>query len=295
MDDRMLKKALGLEGAVVTGRSESGGDVVVDAGPRSRAPRRPACGRRCDACGTMPPGLWRAPDLGLSRRFVRYAPARVECPGHGVRVEAVPWARCAASRMASAFGGRLAWCAAQMGEEAAPGLMRVFWRTVGSACGRACGEPLEGEGGSLPRGLRRCASTRPRGRGGPPRHGRGRPRRRQGRVVPGRLRQGRALGVPRRARRGGPGGPRGRYRGRCAADGRRGRRGVPERRGGHGPLPRGPVGHRRPGPPPAAGVERPEARPGGRPRRRRGREGRQVRPAREPGGPDRAAVCVLST
>lgn len=41
MDDRILKKGLGLEGAVVTGRSESGGDAV-DARPRSRAPRCPA-------------------------------------------------------------------------------------------------------------------------------------------------------------------------------------------------------------------------------------------------------------
>lgn len=156
MDNSILKKALGLEGAVVLGLEErAGGDVVVDVRPRAASARCPACGRRCGAYDELPARLWRALDLGLSRCYVRYAPTRVECPVHGVLAESVPWARCAASRMTSAFEDQVAWCATQMSRRAAAELMRVSWRTVGSACGRVCDELLASEGGSLLRGLRR--------------------------------------------------------------------------------------------------------------------------------------------
>lgn len=155
MDNSILERALGLEGAVVTGWEERGGDVVVDARPRAAGSRCPVCGRRCPAYDTLAPRLWRAPDLGLSRCFVRHAPARVECPEHGVRAARVPWARCAASRMTSAFEDQLAWCATQMSKRAAADLMRVSWRTVGSACGRVWDDMLAREGGSLLGGLRR--------------------------------------------------------------------------------------------------------------------------------------------
>ena len=84
----------------------------------------------------LPARLWRAPDLGLSKAHVRYAPMRVECPEHGVLAERAPWARRAESRMTSSFEDQLAWGAAQMGKKAASGLWRVSRRTVGSACVR---------------------------------------------------------------------------------------------------------------------------------------------------------------
>ena len=141
MDNSILKKALGLEGAVVAGWEERpDGSVVVEARPRAAATRCPVCGGRCGAYDTLAPRLWRAPDLGLSKACVRYAPARVECPEHGAPAERAPWARRAESGMASSFGDRLAWGAAQTGEKAASGLWRVSRRTVGSACGRVYGE-----------------------------------------------------------------------------------------------------------------------------------------------------------
>ena len=158
MDNSLLERALGLEGAVVTGWEERGGDVVVDARPRASGTRYPVCGRRCPAYDTLAPRLWRAPDLGLSRCFVRHAPARAACPEHGVRAARVPWARCAESRVTSSFEDQLAWCATQMSKSAAAELMRVSWRTVGSACDRVWDDMLAREGGSLLGGLRRIGA-----------------------------------------------------------------------------------------------------------------------------------------
>ena len=71
------------------------------------------------------------PGRGLRRCYVEYAPRRVECPEHGVRAEAVPWARTASSRFASAFEDTVVWLALHMCRSALAELMRVDWRTVG--------------------------------------------------------------------------------------------------------------------------------------------------------------------
>lgn len=128
----VLKRALGLGIAVVEGaRIEGGESIIVSARPRRAALRCPACGRRCDGYDTLPARRWRAPDVGSARCYVEYAPRRVECPEHGVRAEAVPWARTASSRFASAFEDTVAWLALHMCRSALAELMRVDWRTVG--------------------------------------------------------------------------------------------------------------------------------------------------------------------
>ena len=110
----VLKRALGLGGAVVEGVRIEGESIIVSARPRKRAPRCPVCGRRCDGYDTLPARRWRAPDLGSARCSVEYAPRRVGCPEHGVRAEAVPWARGAPSRFTSAFEDTVAWLALHM-------------------------------------------------------------------------------------------------------------------------------------------------------------------------------------
>ena len=114
MHDSLLKNSLGLAGAVVESVRDEAGDVVVSARPRKAAPRCPVCGRRCRAYDRLPPRRWRALDLGSSRCYVEHAPLRVECPEHGVRAGAVPWARSAASRFTSAFEDEVAWLALHM-------------------------------------------------------------------------------------------------------------------------------------------------------------------------------------
>ena len=93
----VLKRALGLGTAVVEGARIEGESTIVSARPRRAALRCPACGRRCDGHDTLPARRWRAPDVGSARCCVEYAPRRVERPEHGVRAEAVPWARAAPS------------------------------------------------------------------------------------------------------------------------------------------------------------------------------------------------------
>lgn len=110
----VLKRALGLGTAVVEGARTEGESIIVSAGPRRAALRRPARGRRCDGYDALPARRWRAPDAGSARRYVEYAPRRVGCPEHGVRAGAVPWARAAPSRFTSAFEDTVARLALHM-------------------------------------------------------------------------------------------------------------------------------------------------------------------------------------
>lgn len=82
--------------------------------------------------------------MGSARCYVEYAPRRVECPEHGARAEAVPWARAAPSRFTSAFEDTVAWLAPHMCRSALAELMRVDWRTVGGICARVeAGDPAD--------------------------------------------------------------------------------------------------------------------------------------------------------
>lgn len=85
MQKSVLKRALGLGTAVVEGVRIEGESIIVTA-------------RR-----------WRAPDVGSARCYVEHVPRRVECPEHGVKAGAVPWARTPSSRFTSAFEDQVAW------------------------------------------------------------------------------------------------------------------------------------------------------------------------------------------
>ena len=150
----VLKGALELGPAVVEGVRIEDGSIIVSARPRKRAPRCPVCGRRCDGYDTLPPRRWRAPDAGSARCYVEHAPRRVECPEHGVRAEAAPWARSASSRFTRAFEDQVAWLALHMCRSALAELMRVDWRTVGGICSRVEASLEEADGRGRFDGLR---------------------------------------------------------------------------------------------------------------------------------------------
>ena len=114
MQKSVLKTALGLGPAVVEGARIEGDSIIVSTRPRRAAPRCPVRGRRCDGYDTLPARRWRAPDVGSARCYAGHAPRRVECPGHGVKAEAVPWARSASSRFTSSFEDQVAWLAPHM-------------------------------------------------------------------------------------------------------------------------------------------------------------------------------------
>lgn len=108
MQKSVLKTALGPGPAVVEGGRIEGDSIIVSARSRRSAPRFPVCGRRCNGYDTLPARRWRAPDIGFSRCYVEHAPRRVECPEHGVKAEAIPWARSASGRFTSSFEGQVA-------------------------------------------------------------------------------------------------------------------------------------------------------------------------------------------
>lgn len=151
----IAKKGAGLDGAVVESIRIEGDSIIVSARPRKRAPRCPVCGRRCDAYDRLPARRWRALDDGALKRYVEYAPTRVGCPEHGVRSEAVPWARSAASRFTRGFEDQVAWLACACSRSAVSELMRVDWHAVGGICARVAADLDARAGGSGLDGLRR--------------------------------------------------------------------------------------------------------------------------------------------
>ena len=64
-----------------------------------------------------------------ARCVIEYRPARVSCPVHGVRVEAVPWAQ-AGSGFTRFFEQHVAYSATRMTVAAVAAMTRVAWRSV---------------------------------------------------------------------------------------------------------------------------------------------------------------------
>ena len=139
----LLLLALGLARTVVLGARIEAERIVVSVRPHKREQRRcPVCGRACDfydMANRGAPRLWRAMDLARSACYLEYAPCRVRCPEHGVRTEAVPWARHGA-RFTRDFEDWVAWLAVRCTASAVSELARVEWHSVGGVCRRVYAE-----------------------------------------------------------------------------------------------------------------------------------------------------------
>ena len=67
--------------------------LVVDIEPRRNSrPLCPECGKRCTVYDRQPQRLYEYLPILVFKTYFRYAPRRVKCPEHGIKVEAVPWA-----------------------------------------------------------------------------------------------------------------------------------------------------------------------------------------------------------
>lgn len=135
---RILCRLLAVTPAVVVGVRFEGDSLVVSCRPRKGRERRcPVCGRRCRQYDP-PRGArrWRTLDLCAVRCYLEYAPCRVECPEHGVRVEGVPWAASARSRFTTAFEEQAAWLCVHCNSKTISEPVRVDWHTVGGMCAR---------------------------------------------------------------------------------------------------------------------------------------------------------------
>jgi transposase len=93
-------------------------------------------------------------DLARSACYLEYAPCRVRCPEHGVRTEAVPWARHGA-RFTRDFEDWVAWLAVRCTASAVSELARVEWHSVGGVCRRVYAELEAARGASRFDGVRR--------------------------------------------------------------------------------------------------------------------------------------------
>jgi len=67
--------------------------LVIDIKPRQNSkPECPECGKRGKTYDTQPVRFFEYVPIWSFKVYFRYAPRRVRCPRHGIKVEALPWA-----------------------------------------------------------------------------------------------------------------------------------------------------------------------------------------------------------
>jgi transposase len=142
--EKLLERLLGVKGLRVRGARFEPRGVVVEVQPPRRKSRCGVCGRPCPRYDSCPPRLWRHLALGRTAFWLSYAPRRVECREHGVRVEQVPWAA-HDSHFTREFEEMVAWLAQRMDKSATCRLMAINWRTVGTIVERVVAERLDAQ------------------------------------------------------------------------------------------------------------------------------------------------------
>ena len=86
--------------------------------------------------------VWRHLDLGCWRLVIKARLRRLSCPSHGVRVEAVPFAR-HGSGFTRDFECLVAWLATRTDKSSIERLLRIAWRTVGAIIERVVVDELD--------------------------------------------------------------------------------------------------------------------------------------------------------
>ena len=67
--------------------------LVIDIKPRRNSkPECPECGKRGKTYDMQPVRFFEYVPIWSFKVYFRYAPRRVYCPHHGIKVEALPWA-----------------------------------------------------------------------------------------------------------------------------------------------------------------------------------------------------------
>jgi len=71
---------------------DGGEALVIDIKPRRNSrPICPECGQRRSTFDRQPSRLFEYLPIWTFKSYFRYAPRRVSCPMHGIKVEALPW------------------------------------------------------------------------------------------------------------------------------------------------------------------------------------------------------------
>jgi len=139
-----FNRLLDLPGISVLDVSFGAASVTVEVALRRRRLACPLCAfsTRARYDTRAVDSTWRHLDLGRWRLRVRAGLRRLRCPEHGVRVEAVPFAR-AGSRFCRDFEDLVAFLATKTDKSAITRLVRVDWDTVGRICERVVGDGLD--------------------------------------------------------------------------------------------------------------------------------------------------------
>jgi transposase len=127
--NELLGRLLGLEGLVVRGASLQPDGLVVQV--RLRLPAR-----RCGICNDFwrgydkqPVRLWRHLALERTPVWLSYAPRRVKCPDHGIRVERITWAA-RASPFTTELEQMAPWLWRRIGLPATCRMLGLPWNTA---------------------------------------------------------------------------------------------------------------------------------------------------------------------
>jgi transposase len=141
----LLNELLDLSGINVRGVSLPSPDrVVVEVRLRRRRLGCPVCGWSTSARYDRRPvaSRWRHLEVGARRVELRAELPRLCCPTHGVRTEAVPFARPGAG-FTGDFEDLVAWLATKMDKSAICRFARIDWDTVGRICERVVADGLD--------------------------------------------------------------------------------------------------------------------------------------------------------
>lgn len=139
-----FSRLLHLPGVWVREVSLDRDSVVVSVALRRRRLRCPECAYTTAARYDRRPvaSSWRHLDLAAWKVELRAELRRLACPAHGVRVEAVPFAR-VGSRFSADFEDLVGWLATTMDKTALCRLVRIDWDTVGRIITRVSAEKLD--------------------------------------------------------------------------------------------------------------------------------------------------------
>ena len=142
----LLRRLLDLPGLAVHGFSLADGELVVDVVLRRQRLACPLCDYTTRARYDTRPvwSSWRHLDFGAATVTIRARLRRVDCPDHGVLVEAVPFAR-HHSRFTRDFEDVAAFLATKTDKTTITRFLRIDWDTVGRICERLVADGLDAD------------------------------------------------------------------------------------------------------------------------------------------------------
>jgi transposase len=140
----VFKRLLDLPGVTVSDVDFQAAKVVVAVRLASRKLSCPECRFTTTARYDTRPAssTWRHLDLGAWRLEVQADLRRIDCPEHGARTEAVPFAR-SGSRFTRDFEDLVGWLATTMDKTALCRLVRIDWDTTGRIIERVMADGLD--------------------------------------------------------------------------------------------------------------------------------------------------------